>query len=72
MKKITTIVIIALCFLCIVLPVIAASEQQGIHASIAAGAADDKGKAHGDQSNDNNKGNANGRGDNKTSTTRGP
>ena len=69
MEKITTIVIIALCFLFLVIPVIAASEGQGIHASVAVGAADNKGQSHGDQSHDD-KGNANGSGDNTTSTTR--
>lgn len=71
MKKITTIVIIALCFLSLVLPVIAASERQGIHAGIPVGAADDKGQSHGDPSH-GDKGNGNGPGDNKTFTTRAP
>jgi hypothetical protein len=50
LKKINTILIIALCLSFLVLPVIAAKEGQGIHAGITVGAAENNGQYQGDKS----------------------
>lgn len=49
MKKMSAILIIALCLLFLVLPVIAAQDGQGAHAGITAGAAGDNGQSHGEK-----------------------
>lgn len=50
MKKIHTILIIALCLSFLVLPVLAAKEGQGVQNGISAGAAENNGQSHGEKS----------------------
>ena len=61
MKKINTVLIIALCFSFLVLPVMAANEGQGVHAGITIGAAENNSQSHGE------KGDVSGAEDNRTS-----
>jgi len=63
LKKMTMILIIALCLSFLVFPVIADKEGQGIHGGITVGAAGNDGQAHGE------KGNTGGGDGNHTSTT---